>query len=553
MHKEEYGFKKLLDLVKFERKEISAIYFYAILSGLIQLSLPLGIQAILGFVLGASMVTSVYILIIIIILGVFLLGYMQINQMKIIEKIQQKIFVRYAFAFAETIPNFDLKDIDTFYLPEKINRFFETINVQKGVSKLLLDIPTAVIQIAFGLIILSLYHPFFIIFSLILILIIFLIFRFTTKKGLETSIVESNYKYKVVAWLEEMGRVIKSLKYSQGTNINLIKTDEKLLKYIYARTSHFQVLLVQFRSLVFFKVSITALMLILGSYLLFNQKINIGQFVAAEIIIITVINSLEKLIISLEHFYDVVTGVHKLNSVLDIVLEKDGSFNLNTKHLNIELNEVDFSYNQNQKLFENVSFSIPANCITCISGEENSGKSSLLKLLTGSYRDFSGSISFNGIPLQNYSLISLRAKTGIFLYEQEIFEGTLYENITLGRKEIGVERILDLAKKIGFDNFIHTFPNYFDTQIDPLGNQLPSSSITKILLLRALINDPILLILEEPWAGLDAKTTLNIQNYLLDIAKNKTVIVSTNDTVFKMKCAVNYYIENGTVKKQSHE
>ena len=545
MEKEEYGFKKLIDLIRLERKEIYDIYFYAILSGLIQLSLPLGIQAILGFVLGATMVTSVYVLIFIIIFGVFLLGYMQINQMKIIEKIQQKIFVRYAFAFAETIPNFNLKDIDKYYLPEKINRFFETINVQKGISKLLLDIPTAVIQIAFGLILLSFYHPFFILFSFVLISTTFLIFKLTSKKGLETSIAESQYKYKVVAWLEEMGRVIKSLKYSQGTNINLIKTDEKLLNYISARTSHFQVLLIQFKSLVFFKVAITALMLILGSYLLFNQKINIGQFVAAEIIILSLINSLEKLIISLENIYDVVTGLHKLNSVLEIEIEKNGSVDLNTKELNIVLSDVGFSYNANQKVFKNLSIHFPANSITCISGEENSGKSTLLKLITGAYKYNSGLITMNNIPLQNYTLQSLRRQTGVLLYEQDLFEGTLFDNITLGRTDITIESILELTKTLGFENFISIFPKSFQSHIDPLGNTLPTSIKKKILLLRTLIHNPLLLIMEEPWVGLDENAKKSLQSYLFEAAKTKTIVVSSNDSYFAANCTQHIHLNNG--------
>jgi ABC-type bacteriocin/lantibiotic exporter with double-glycine peptidase domain len=545
MEKEEYGFKKLIDLIRLERKEIYDIYFYAILSGLIQLSLPLGIQAILGFVLGATMVTSVYVLIFIIIFGVFLLGYMQINQMKIIEKIQQKIFVRYAFAFAETIPNFNLKDIDKYYLPEKINRFFETINVQKGISKLLLDIPTAVIQIAFGLILLSFYHPFFILFSFVLISTTFLIFKLTSKKGLETSIAESQYKYKVVAWLEEMGRVIKSLKYSQGTNINLIKTDEKLLNYISARTSHFQVLLIQFKSLVFFKVAITALMLILGSYLLFNQKINIGQFVAAEIIILSLINSLEKLIISLENIYDVVTGLHKLNSVLEIEIEKNGSVDLNTKELNIVLSDVGFSYNANQKVFKNLSLHFPANSITCISGEENSGKSTLLKLITGAYKYNSGLITMNNIPLQNYTLQSLRRQTGVLLYEQDLFEGTLFDNITLGRTDITIESILELTKTLGFENFISIFPKSFQSHIDPLGNTLPTSIKKKILLLRTLIHNPLLLIMEEPWVGLDENAKKSLQSYLFEAAKTKTIVVSSNDSYFAANCTQHIHLNNG--------
>ncbi|MGB5006494.1 MAG: hypothetical protein WBO39_06110, partial [Ferruginibacter sp.] len=115
---------RILNLVKLERKEITAVYFYAILNGLIQLSLPLGVQAIIGFVLGATMRASLIVLIALVVTGVLIGGIMQINQMKIIEKIQQKLFVRYAFAFATHIPKLDLKKNDKVYLPELVNRFF---------------------------------------------------------------------------------------------------------------------------------------------------------------------------------------------------------------------------------------------------------------------------------------------------------------------------------------------------------------------------------------------------------------------------------------------
>ena len=128
------------------------------------------------------MVTSVYLLILIIIIAVLIVGHMQIQQMRIIEKIQQKIYVRFAFEFAEKIPRMDIKGTDQYYLPEKINRFFDTLNVQKGISKLLLDIPGATIQVIFGLILLSLYHPLFIAFSFLLVGVLWVIYAVTSKR-----------------------------------------------------------------------------------------------------------------------------------------------------------------------------------------------------------------------------------------------------------------------------------------------------------------------------------------------------------------------------------
>jgi ABC-type bacteriocin/lantibiotic exporter with double-glycine peptidase domain len=538
------AFGKLNYLLKLERKEISAIYFYAVLSGLIQLSLPLGIQTIIGFVMGATMVASVYVLIFLILIGVLLVGLLQINQMKIIEKIQQKIFVRFAIEFAEKIPNIDIKEIDGYHLPEQINRFFDTLNIQKGFSKMLLDIPIASIQILFGLILLSLYHPLFIVFSIILVAVLLLIFRITSVKGLETSILESEYKYNIVAWFEEMGRVIKSFKYTQGTNLNLIIADEKINNYVQARTAHFNVLLIQFKSLVFFKVSITALMLILGTYLLFEQKINIGQFVASEIVILAIINSLEKLIVSLENVYDVITGLKKVNSIIEIPNEKEGTFLFESDELEIKIENLTFGYEQHKLVFTNLNYSIPSKAITCVSGVENSGKSTFLKLLTGNYRNFEGSIIFNNLSIQNYTLQSLRSKTGIILSDLDIFNGTLYENITMGRSNIPIESIIKLAKKIRIENFISNFSNSFESILDPLGEKLPTSIIKKILLLRALVHDPILLILEEPWLGLDDESKSAIQNYLLEVSDSKTIVIATNDKEFIAKSNMHIDLSN---------
>ena len=211
---------KFWQLISKDKSEIGAIYFYSVLNGLVQLSVPIGVQAIIGFVLGASMVTSIYVLIFLVVSGVLVVGILQMNQMKIIEQIQQRIFTRNAFDFVDKIPRFDLYKADSYYIPEKVNRFFDTLNLQKGISKLLLDIPTALIQIFFGLILLAFYHPFFIVFGLILALILWLILFFTSKEGLETSIKESDYKYESVAWMQQIAKSIKAFKLNQDAELN---------------------------------------------------------------------------------------------------------------------------------------------------------------------------------------------------------------------------------------------------------------------------------------------------------------------------------------------
>jgi ATP-binding cassette, subfamily B, bacterial len=527
---------RIAHLVRDEKSEISSIYFYALLSGLIQLSLPLGIQTIIGFVLGGALSTSLVILITLVVMGVLLNGVLQMNQMKIIERIQQKIFVRYSFAFTAHIPRLDLQKIDSFYLPELVNRFFDIPVLQKSLSKMLLDFPLAITQIILGLLLLSFYHPAFIFFGLLLLVLLVLIFRITGNKGFQTSLEKSTYKYQVAGWLEEMARVVKQFKFSAHNALHEKKADEKVVNYVEARKRHFTILLLQYKVLIAFKVIITAAMLIVGCVLLLEQQINIGQFVAAEIVIIIVINAVEKLIINLDSVYSILTSVEKINKLLDKPAEKEGSFKAATEQpFSVQFREVSFAYQKEQPILKNVSFTIKAGQKVCITGREGSGKSTVLKLLTGAYPAFSGAVLVNDVPVGNYNLGYLRSQTGIVLGQQDVFAGTLWENITLGDEGVDASYITQLIQLTGLSSYIASLKEGFDTELDPTGKRLPKNTVFKILLVRALAHKPKLLLLEEPWQGLDEETTRQVQHLLLH-QTGATVVVATNDAHFIRQC-----------------
>ena len=539
---------RILNLVKLERKEISAVYYYAILNGLIQLSLPVGVQAIIGFVLGASMRASLIVLIILVVTGVLVAGIMQVNQMKIVEKIQQKIFVRYSFAFAQHIPKLDLKKTDNAYLPELVNRFFDIPVLQKSLTKILLDIPTASIQILFGLILLSFYHPAFILFGVILIILLWMILRYTGNQGLQTSIEESTYKYKVAGWLEETARVIKTIKLTKSNDLHLQKTDEQVTGYLDARNRHFKILLFQYYVLVIFKTVITAAMLIVGTILLVNQQLNIGQFIAAEIIILLVLNSVEKLIMNLGSVYDTLTSVEKLSNLTDNPVEENGSIQLpeTGDGIKVEMQNLSFSYNNKNNILQNISLAINAGEKVCIKGNDSSGKSTLLKVLAGAYPDFKGAFLVDGIPLGNYNLNSVRSQMGVLMNQQDIFNGTVWENIALGNKSISMETVINISETVGLSDFIATLKNGYDTILDPTGKRLPRNVIHKILLVRALAGKPRLLLLEEPWQNLENGQRNQIMQLLLEI-KHTTLIVVSNDDDFAKKCDKILNMEEGNI------
>lgn len=528
---------RIWNLVKLDRADITAVYFYALLYGIIQLSLPLGIQAIISFVMGGTLSVSLVLLITLVVIGVLATGLLQINQKKVIEKIQQKIFVRYAFSFADRIPRLDLKKVDDYYLPELVNRFFEAPSLQKGISKLLLDLPTATIQIFFGLLLLCFYHPAFIFFGIFLVFLLWLILRITGNSGLNTSLTESRYKYALVAWFEEMARMIKPFKFSRNTGIHMRKADERVIGYLEARKQHFVILLTQYRTLVAFKVIITAAMLIVGSALLVNQQLNIGQFIASEIIIILIINSVEKIIVNLDSVYDVLTSVEKISKLADKPVEATGTYAMTSgSGIGIEVQDLTFGYKDSTPIIQNFEVHIAPGEKVCIAGREGTGKSTLLRLLAGAYSEFEGTILFNNVPIANYSLESLRAQTGIVLHHDDIFSGTLWENLTMGSDDIDANYLNELVEKTRLTPFLGELKFGYDTELDPAGKRLPRNVVQKILLVRALLHRPKLLLLEEPWQGMEEQHRFSIQDLLLNDLPGTTVIVASTSQTFARRC-----------------
>ena len=542
---------KLFRLLRLDGKEITALYLLSILSGLIQLSLPLGIQAIINFAIVATgrkqLPASMWVLILLVVLGVLFTGMLKINQMKIVEKIQQKIFTRFSFEFSYRIPKLNVISIDQFHLPELVNRFFDIPTLQKSLAKLLLDIPTAVIQLCFGLILLAFYNSVFIVFGIILLVVLYLILYISSPKGFEASLEESNYKYDIGGWVQEIARGIKTFKFFNSFNLHLEKTNHLLEGYLHSRNRHFQILKLQYWSLVVFKMLITAAMLIVGGILLIRQEINIGQFIAAEIIILTIMNAVEKLIVSLETVYDLLTSIEKINKITEKPIDEEGTYEYVKKQgIEIEAKNLSFGF-EKTPILKNISFLIKPGQKVAITGDGDSGKTVLLRMLTGVFQDFEGDLSFDQVPINNYNLNTLRNNIGIYMQKQDIFSASLWENITLGNKEVKEQDVLDTFKIVGLDNFYKSLSKGFDTHLEPTGKQLSSSSVQKLLIARSLLNQPALLLLDEPMKLIAADDKQYLKNYLFGL-KDVTIIFTTNDPALIAKCDMVIHLDKGQIQ-----
>jgi ABC-type bacteriocin/lantibiotic exporter with double-glycine peptidase domain len=546
--------KRFINLLKIEKTSIYNLYIFAVFAGLVNLSVPLGVQAIINFITAGAVSTSWIVLVVMVIAGIAAGGVLQILQLTISEGIQQRIFVRSSFEFAFRIPRFKLSGIQNEYAPELVNRFFDTLSVQKGMSKILIDLSGATLQIVFGLILLSFYHPFFILYSFLLVALIYILIRVTGAQGLRTSLTESKYKYQVVHWLEELARTMETFKLAGKTDLPLERTDVLTGRYIQARKSHFRILIIKYMNLVIFKVLVAAGLLILGGLLVINQQMNLGQFVGAEIIIILVINSVEKLVATVETIYDVLTAVEKIGAVTDLPLEHPSENHIaieQDKGLSIRLNNLSLGTDETGKpMLKNISLDIRACERVGIAGETGGGKTLLLQVLGGLHEDFQGSLSYNGLPINNLNLESLRYVIGDSFQVEDVFAGTVYENITLGRPGIDLEQVRKVVASLELSHWIENQDQGYDTQLLPGGKGLPNTIVQRIKLARCLVINPRLLLLESPLNNLTGKARQAAREALTHAALTGTVVVVSNHREILERMDRIIWLDNGSIRQQ---
>lgn len=547
--------QRLFRLLGQERRDIGYLYVYAIVSGLIALSLPLGVQAIIGLISGGLVFSSVYVLIGLVVLGTLLVGLLQIAQISIVEILQRRVFARAALEFAYRIPRLRPEALDGSYPPELMNRFFDVLTIQKALPKVLIDCTAAAIQILFGVILLSAYHPTFLAFGVVLLTLLVLVIRLSGPRGLETSLAESKYKYKVAQWLEDLAHAMYAFKDAGRTPLAVRRADELASGYLTYREKHYKVLLTLYGNAVAFKTLLTAALLGLGTVLVVDRQINLGQFVAAELVIVLVMASVEKLINSADTVFDLLTAVEKIGYVTDLPLESQDGLDVDLekpsptgKALRVDINELTFAYpGAQQPALDHLDLLIGPGERVALTGFSDSGRHTLLRLLAGMYTEYQGNVRLDGFSMRELAPLGVRTAIGHADGTEKFFTGTLLENLTMGRPDITVREIQETLVALNLDELVGRLPKGLNTQVQADGAPLSVGFRPLLLLVRAAVGNPRLLLVGSWVDGLASAERQRVMAFLTDRTQSWTLVIATNEAPILAFCDRVVGMKNGRV------
>jgi ABC-type bacteriocin/lantibiotic exporter with double-glycine peptidase domain len=446
-----------------------------------------------------TLVQQLIVVCLVLLTALFLAAVLRTLQLVVVEFLQRRIFVRMVADLSHRLPHVDVKAFDRQHGPELVNRFFDVLTMQKAAATLLLDGLTLVLQMVIGLVLLGFYDSILLGFDLFLIASLLFIVFVLGRRGPRTAIEESMAKYRVAGWIEELARHPEAFKVSGGTRFARERADALTARYLAARKGHFQVVWSQFASALLLQAIASTALLALGGWLVIQERLSLGQLVAAEIVVTLVVSSFTKLGKQLEIYYDLLAATDKIGHLLDLPLERGGG----AAHpggpggADVRVQSVSYTYERGHgKVLDDFSAHVRPGERVALMGAQGAGKSTLLDLLIGLRNPDRGYIEIDGLDLRDVQLGSLREQVAI-VKGIETFEGSLLDNVRMGRERYGLAEVRDALALVQLLDDVAEFPEGLNTTLVAGGSPLSVGQAQRLMLARAVLGNPRLLILDE--------------------------------------------------------
>lgn len=518
---------RFLQLIRLDGTELAILLCYAFVSGVLALAVPLAAQALVNNIAQGLFWQPLLVLTGAVFLGLALSGLLKLLQFSLAEAVQQRLFARLGLRLTELLPRFDYREFVRHHGPQELNKFFEIVNVQKSWNKLLLAVPSSLVETVLSLAFLALYGPNVLSLCLAAMAVAGLVMVILGYGGLRTSLRASHAKYELAGWLEQIGRSQAGLKLSSLSRYLLARSDVHVEEYLKHRQAHYGVLLRQLFTFYAFQAVVSAGVLGMGGWLVVQREISLGQLVAIELVVLNLLKAGEKLVSSIPPFYALLTGLVKLDHLLSLPADHEGGTRLaaSTRGAELKLSNVTLE----DSPLVGCNLHIQPNERVSVIGAESCGRSTLALLALGLVPPRSGLAEIDGVRVASLCPAERSAVVGWIEEHQELLNTTVEENIRLGR-DITPHDLRWAVELSGLHQHLPRLPKGLETEVLCGGLNLSSAQRLRILLARVVVGRPRLLVIDHNFYSMDFERRIRTVQGLFAAQHRWTILNLVSET-----------------------
>ena len=517
-------FRQFLDILKPERSFYWLAIVYGIGISLLSLATPISVQMLVNTVANTALTAPLFMLSSTLFGLLLIFGLLYALRIHLLEIFARRFYAR----MVAQISLISVYAQNPFFTDTNrgslFNRYFDVINVQKAIPVLFIGGFTVILQVAVGFVLVSLYHPLFLVFTLVMSALIWVIWLVWGSRAIRTGIDLSHAKHGTAAWLESIGGSNGFFKSQRRIDYALDRTDEYTAKYIDAREKHFGKHFAQTLCFLVMYAAASAVLLGMGGWLVIRGELTLGQLVAAELVLSVAFFGVAQLGTYLTYFYDLCAAVEEISLFYDVEQEDPaGEDPVRGDDHTLAFKGVRGTARHEEADF---NFEIPSGSIVMASASHHGVQRLFTGLLKMHTLPKSGFATMGGIDFQDIESHNLR--NTVHVLERPSFVAmTIREYLSLSCPDSATKRMVGALDTVGLTETISTFKDGLDTPIAETGYPFSSVELQQLKLANALLERPRVLVLSRLFDLLDEDPLAAAVNELREQAYS-TVIYFSN-------------------------
>ncbi|MBU5670021.1 ABC transporter ATP-binding protein/permease [Peptoniphilus sp. MSJ-1] len=285
-----------------------------------------------------------------------------------------------------------------------------------------------------------------------------------------------------------------------------------------------------------------------------NGSIDLGNLITLIVLSFATVSSILKIMNYMDDMSRISTITSEIGKILDSRELENEEKGISEKDYSIKLENIEFSYEEDKKVIDDISFDINPNSVSALVGPSGSGKSTLAKLIAGFWNVDKGNIKIGGVDTRHMSLEKLSSLISFVSQDNFLFDMSIKENIRIGKKDASDEEIIEVCKKSACHDFIMNLSDGYDTKVGEGGGHLSGGERQRISIARAMLKDAPIIILDEATSYIDPENEALIQNALANLVAGKTLLIIAHRLKTVTDADKIFVINNGKLDAEgSHE